>query len=213
MPENRRQTVEALLRTKLVAVVRSEAPVGVIEAVHALKTGGVRCVEITMTIPNAVSVIEQLNSETPGILIGAGTVMTSKMAEKCIAAGAEFVVSPVFDSDVVARTRELGKVAIPGALTPTEVVTAWASGADLVKIFPAARVGPKYLSDLKAVFPEIPLVPTGGIDSENIADYFRAGAAVVCAGSWLVDKQAIAAGDFDILMKKAEQLLAAMPQA
>ena len=206
------QPLEILLNSKLVAVVRATCRQGVIEAVRALTSGGLICVEITMTIPDAVSVIEQLNSEMPEILIGAGTVMTPQMVENCVAAGAEFIVSPVLNTEVMARTRELGKVVIPGALTPTEVVTAWSRGADLVKIFPAARVGPKYISDLKAPLPEIRLMPTGGINVGNIADYINSGADVVCAGSWLVDKQAIAAGDFGVLREKAEQLLAAIPK-
>ncbi len=211
VPTNK-QPLEILLNSRLVAVVRTSTRKGVIDAVRALKTGGVTCMEITMTIPDGISVIEQLNREMPDILIGAGTVLTPQTVEECVAAGAEFIVSPIFDTEVVSRTRELGKVVIPGALTPTEVVAAWNSGADLVKIFPVARVGPKYISDLKAPLPEIPLMPTGGINAENISDYIHAGADVVCAGSWLVDKEAIAAGDFDTLTKKAEQMLAAIPK-
>lgn len=207
-----KKIVDALLKAKLVAVVRTTTSRGVIDAVRALKAGGVTCMEITMTIPDAVSVIEQLNGEMPGILIGAGTVMTPQMAEDCVAAGAEFIVSPVFDTEVVARIHELGKVAIPGALTPTEVVTAWNSGADLVKIFPAACVGSKYISDLKAPLPDIRLMPTGGINAENIAEYINSGADVICVGSWLVDKKAITVGDYSALTKKAQQILAAMPQ-
>ncbi len=212
MQQTTQQTLKELLRARLVAVVRTSTREGIIEAARALKAGGVTCMEITMTIPDGVSVIEQLDREMPEVLLGAGTVMTPQMANDCAMAGAEFIVSPVFNIEVVSRTRELGKVAIPGALTPTEVVFAWNNGADLVKIFPIARMGPKYISDLKAPLPEIPLMPTGGINAENIADYIHAGADVVCAGSWLVDKKAIAAGDFDTLTRKAEQILATMPR-
>ena len=211
MQQTTQQTLNELLRARLVAVVRTSTREGIIEAARALRAGGVTCMEITMTIPNGISVIEQLDHEMPEVLLGAGTVMTPQMVDDCAMAGAEFIVSPVFDTVVVSRTHELGKVAIPGALTPTEVVVAWNSGADLVKIFPVARMGPKYISDLKAPLPEIPLMPTGGINAENIADFIHAGADVVCAGSWLVDKKAIAARDFDTLTRKAEQILAAMP--
>ena len=210
MQQTTQQILNELLRARLVAVVRTSTREGIIEAARALKAGGVTCMEITMTIPDGVSVIEQLDREMPEVLLGAGTVMTPQMADACAKAGAEFIVSPVFNSEVVSKTHELGKVAIPGALTPTEVVVAWNSGADLVKIFPIARMGPKYISDLKAPLPEIPLMPTGGINAENIADYIQAGADVVCAGSWLVDKKAIEAGDFDTLTRKADQILATM---
>ena len=206
----RQNTLDILLKERLVAVVRTPDDTGVIRAIEALSNAGIRCFEITMTISGAVELLRAVTTERPDLLIGAGTVLNEQQAGDCIEAGAKFIVSPVFSSDVVRRAQSLGTVVIPGALTPTEVMRAWTSGADLVKIFPAARLGPRYLKDLKAPLPEVKLVPTGGITADNIQDYLNAGADVVCAGSSLVDNKAIANNDMETLIRKGKSFLEAI---
>jgi len=203
------ETLGILLREKVVAVVRTPDAHGVVEAVGFLSEGGIKCFEITMTIEGALPLLEKLVGERPDLLIGAGTVLTEQETVDSIKAGAKFVVSPILVPEVVKRAKESDKIVVPGAFTPTEVVRAWRSGADLVKIFPAARLGPRYLKDLKAPLPDIKLMPTGGITADNVRDYLAAGAAVVCAGSWLVDNDAIASGDRETLIRKARALLKA----
>ena len=146
MPDTRDQTLSELRKRKAVAVVRLDNDELVEEAVAALQRGGITCVEITMTVPRAIEAIKGL-ARRAGLLVGAGTVTSPEVVDECVEAGARFIVSPGFLQDVVARTLELGCVAIPGAMTPTEVLVAWRAGADMVKIFPAARLGPQFIAD------------------------------------------------------------------
>ena len=174
-----------LLRSELViAVLRGNDPDSVYEDARSIIEGGLHTIEITMTVPGAVDVIQRLVESTDAI-IGAGSVRTATDANRCLNAGAQFIVSPTCSSDVICRVIERNAVVIPGAMTPTEVLTAWELGADFVKIFPEARLGPEFLSDLLGPLPEIPLVPTGGITNQNMVAYLDAGAALVCVGSWL----------------------------
>ena len=200
-------TLEIIKEHRLIAVVRVEDPRDALDAVAALWDAGVICVEITMTVPDAVAVIQELVRSKSGVLIGAGTVMSVDQVDACVEAGARFIVSPALLPDVMKRSRELGCVTVPGVMTPTEAVVAWRSGADLVKIFPAARLGPSFISDLKGPLPDIPLMPTGGITDETAEAYLIAGADVVCTGSWLVDREAIAARDFDVLREKGRRIV------
>jgi len=181
------------------------------EVAQAIKDGGVDVIEFTMTTPNALGIIEgsarQFGEE---VLLGAGTVLDSETARAAILAGARFIVAPALSRATIEMCHRYGAVAIPGALTPTEILTAWEWGADLVKVFPARLGGARYIKDVLAPLPQVRLVPTGGVGPGNAAEFIRAGAAVVAVGSALVDKRAVAEGRFDLLTEKARQLRAAV---
>lgn len=156
-------------------------------AADALCDGGIPIAEITMTVPGALHVIEQLASARHHIVVGAGTVLESDTARRCIEAGARFIVTPGFDADTVRLANSQQLLIMAGALTPTEVITAWRAGADLVKVFPCANVGgPKYIAALRGPLPQIPLVPTGGVNLQTAADFIRAGSAALGIGGELV---------------------------
>ena len=200
-------TMATLLKEKLIAVVRLDDGSAICDVTAALIAGGVGCIEVTMTVPNAIECIEFLRTCSDVRAVGAGTVLTAAEAARCIDAGADFIVSPAFVPEVVRKTKELGATAIPGALTPTEVVNCWNAGADIVKIFPAARVGAAFIADLKGPFPHLKLVPTGGITAENVAEYIKAGADVVCAGSWLVSEHDVLNCNFSEIERKARNIV------
>ncbi len=164
--------------------------------VEALMAGGITVMEVTMTVPGAVGLLRELKKEHGDkLLLGSGTVTDAAQVEETIDSGAEFVVSPSFHPDVVAKTKQLGKVSIPGALTPTEVITAWRAGADYVKIFPCSAVGgAPYLKALLAPFPELQLIPTGGVTLQTAADFLKAGARALGVGTDLVNPKAIEDG-------------------
>jgi len=176
--------------------------------------GGVTVVEVTMTVPGAVDVLKELKKEYGAkLLLGSGTVTTAAQAEATIEAGAEFVVSPSFHPEVVARTRALGKLSIPGALTPTEAITAWEAGADYVKIFPCSAVGgASYLKALLAPFPHLKLIPTGGVTIETAASFLRAGARALGVGSDLVNLAAIEAGTPEVITNAARAYVKLLAQ-
>jgi 2-dehydro-3-deoxyphosphogluconate aldolase/(4S)-4-hydroxy-2-oxoglutarate aldolase len=166
-------------------------------AAAAVCAGGIPIVEVTMTVPGAVELIEQL-AKTSGaeILIGAGTVLDADTAKRCLDAGAQFIVSPGFDLETVRFVKQQGTLMMAGALTPTEVINAWKAGSDFVKIFPCGSLGgAKYLKALKAPLPQVPMIPTGGVNLENAADMIRAGAEALGIGGDLVTASALAAGD------------------
>ena len=193
MPETTSQTIE---RVGLIPVLRAKNAAQAHAIVKAMIAGGVNVVEVTMTVPGAVGILKELKREYgSGLLLGSGTVTTADEAEATIEAGAEFVVSPSFHAEVVAKTRALGKVSIPGALTPTEVITAWRAGADYVKVFPCSAVGgASYLKALLAPFPDLKLIPTGGVTLQTAEGFLRAGARALGVGSDLVNLAAVDAG-------------------
>lgn len=203
--DSRKQLVQQLIAIRVVAVLRADDAQTAFSAARAILTGGVQAIEVTLTVPDAYDVIRQLADRTSAIL-GAGTVLTAEHVDRCVEAGARFIVSPTCCPEVVERSKALGVVVILGAMTPTEVLTAWNLGADMVKIFPAARLGPEFLSDLKGPFPDIPLVPTGGITDKNAVAYLEAGAALLCFGSWLADREAMAEGRFECLTERARRI-------
>jgi len=210
MSGSRRQDlIKRLKNARAVAVLRADGASTAITGARAIIAGGVRAIEVTMTVPDAYDVMRELTaSEDDSVLLGAGTVLSGEEVDECVAAGARFIVSPTCSLEVIERARARDVVVIPGAMTPTEVLTAWNGGADLVKIFPAARLGPEYLSDLRGPLPDIPLVPTGGITDENARAYLDAGAALVCFGSWLANRRAMAEGRLDILTDRARRICA-----
>lgn len=187
---------EAIERSGIIPVLRASSAEEARALVEALVAGGIAVMEVTMTVPGAVELLRTLKSEYgQRLLLGSGTVTTAAEAEATIRAGAEFVVSPSLHPEVIAATRANGKVSIPGALTPTEAITAWRAGADYVKIFPCSAVGgASYLKALLAPFPELRVIPTGGVTLQTAADFLRAGARALGVGSDLVNPRAIAQG-------------------
>lgn len=202
------EVLETIKREKLVPVIRTNSTDDARQAVEALSKCGIKIFEITMTVPNAVDLIAELNESNPDILIGAGTVLDESNAEKCIEAGAKFVVSPAFDAETIKFCLEKDVAVMPGTLTPTEVLTAWNAGADCVKVFPCDVMGgAKYLKTLKTLFPHIKMMPTGGVSCDTIADFFAAGAIAVGVGTDLVDVKAIREGNLDVVANKASNYL------
>ena len=189
-------TKETLERIGIVPVLRARSPQEGRTLVEALVAGGITVMEVTMTVPGAVDLLRTLRQEYgERLLLGSGSVTTAAEAEATIAAGAEFVVSPSLHPEVIAKTKHLGKVSVPGALTPTEAITAWRAGADYVKIFPCSAVGgASYLKALLAPFPELRLIPTGGVTLATAADFLKAGARALGVGTDLVNPKAIAEG-------------------
>jgi 2-dehydro-3-deoxyphosphogluconate aldolase / (4S)-4-hydroxy-2-oxoglutarate aldolase len=192
----REETKKTLEQVGLIPVLRaSSAEIGH-ALVDAMMAGGVTVVEVTMTVPGAIGLLRELkHRHGDRLLLGSGTVTDAKQAEATIEAGAEFVVSPSLHLDVIAKTKELGKVSIPGALTPTEVITAWRAGADYVKVFPCSAMGgASYLKSLRAPFPELKLIPTGGVTLQTAPDFLAAGARALGVGTDLVNSKAIEEG-------------------
>ncbi len=202
-----KQTVlETINREKLVPVIRTDDREDARRAIETLAACGIKIFEITMTVPDAVGLIAELKDED--ILIGAGTVLDKAQAEKCVRAGARFIVSPAFDAETVEFCRERKIAVMPGSLTPTEVLAAWKAGADCAKVFPCDTLGgAKYLKTLKTLFPHIPMMPTGGVSLETIADFLRSGAFAVGVGADLVDVKAIKEGNLNAVAEKARKYL------
>ncbi|WP_158750058.1 bifunctional 4-hydroxy-2-oxoglutarate aldolase/2-dehydro-3-deoxy-phosphogluconate aldolase [Acidobacterium sp. S8] len=202
-------------RVGLVPVLRAQSEEIGHALVEAMLAGGVTVVEVTMTVPGAVDLLRALKKQHGSkLLLGSGTVTTAAQAAATIEAGAEFVVSPSFHPEVIAKTKELGKVSIPGALTPTEVITAWNAGADYVKIFPCSAMGgASYLKSLLAPFPHLQLIPTGGVTQQTAADFLKAGARALGVGADLVNTQAIADGKPETITAAARAYLEIIQQA
>jgi len=181
---------------------------------RAIQVGGVRAIEFTMTTPNAIQIIQQSVREFgEDVLLGAGTVLDAETARAAILAGAEFIVAPTLNPAVIEVCRRYSKVVIPGAFTPTEILTAWECGADFVKVFPAEFGGPAYFKAVLAPLPQVKLVPVGGVSLQTAGEFIRAGAAAVAVGSNLVKKSAIAAKRFDELTELARGFVAAVAKA
>jgi 2-dehydro-3-deoxyphosphogluconate aldolase/(4S)-4-hydroxy-2-oxoglutarate aldolase len=203
------QTSDPLSRihtTGIIAVIRAASGERLVEVAEALVAGGVEVMEVTFTVPQAHRVLEQVAGRLGDrILLGAGTVLDTETARIAILSGAEFIVSPAVNLDVIELCRRYGKLVMPGAFTPTEVVTAWQAGADIVKIFPSEFHGPAYLKTLKAPLPQVRMMPTGGVNVNTAKDYLAAGAFAVGVGSSLVDAKSVEAGDFAKIESLARQ--------
>lgn len=205
------KVLETILQTKVVAVIRMADSGKLLKVVEAVQAGGVKAIEITMTVPDAIEVIRTMARTKPaGVVIGAGSVLDPETARAAILAGAEFVVSPATNFDTIRLCIRYGVPVMPGAMTPTEIVAAWQAGADIVKIFPATSVGPKYFKDIHGPLPQIRLMPTGGVSLENSADFIKNGACCVGIGTALLDTKAIAAGDWNVLTENARKLIASV---
>jgi len=203
-----------MVESGVTAVLRAKDSSQLVQVAEAIEAGGVVSIEVTMTTPNALAVINEV-AKTMGdrVLIGVGSVLDPETARAAILAGAEFVVSPTLNLDTIQLCRRYSKTVIPGAFTPTEILTAWEAGADFVKVFPATALGPKYIKDVKAPLPQVELVPTGGVSADNAGEFIRMGAAMVAAGSSLVDKTALAEGKFDVITATAEKFVANIKEA
>lgn len=176
-----------ILEYKVVSIIRGAEPADVLPIAHALYDGGIRCLEITLNSPNALQAIESVASAMGSLLsVGAGTVLDAASAKDAIAAGAQFIISPITDVATIHTTKELGAVSIPGAYTPSEIFTAFSAGGDIIKVFPASA-GPGFIKEILAPLPHIPLMPTGGVNLQNIGEFRRAGAVAFGIGKSLVD--------------------------
>jgi len=206
---SRAETTARIEREAIVAVIRLGSAAVLPRLVEALAAGGVRAIEVTMTVPGAIESIRHLASSAPdGLLLGAGTVLDPGTARRAIDAGARFVVAPVFRPAMIAACHAGGVPAIPGCYTPTEILDAWEAGADIVKVFPANGLGPSFLKDVRAPLPQVKLMPTGGVSIDNAGDWLRAGAVAVGVGSALVDPRLVDAGDLAAITGRAARIVA-----
>jgi 2-dehydro-3-deoxyphosphogluconate aldolase/(4S)-4-hydroxy-2-oxoglutarate aldolase len=198
----------------VIAVIRLASGAQLRAVTEALIEGGVRALEVTMTVPRAVSLIEELVSVLPSdVLVGAGTVLDPETASDVIRAGAKFVVSPVFRRSLIERCHRFEIPVMPGCFTPTEILDAWEAGADLVKVFPATALGPGYVKDVRGPLPQVRLVPTGGVTKENAGDWIRAGAVAIGVGTALVDRAAVDEQRFDAITANARHFVNAVQHA
>ena len=205
----RDQVVQQIERAGIVAVIRLKEPERLRAVVDAIAEGGVRALEVTMTVPGAVDLIRQLAPTLPsGFLLGAGTVLDADTAHRVIDAGAQFVVSPVFRRGTIEACHQHDVPSMPGCFTPTEILDAWDAGADVVKVFPATALGPAFFKDVRGPLPQVKLMPTGGVTLDNAGDWIRAGAVAVGVGTALLDATAIAAGEYGVLRANAERIVA-----
>jgi 2-dehydro-3-deoxyphosphogluconate aldolase / (4S)-4-hydroxy-2-oxoglutarate aldolase len=198
-----------VLECGIVAVVRSPDSQQLVEVTRALADGGVTVVEITMTVPNALEVVRQVRQALgERVLLGAGTILDPETARAALLAGAEYLVAPTVNLDVIRLCRRYDKLVMPGAFTPTEILSAWEAGADVVKVFPADVVGPAFFKALRGPLPQVRLMPTGGVDLTTAADFLRAGACCLGVGGQLVEPRAVAEGNFDRIRELARQYVA-----
>jgi 2-dehydro-3-deoxyphosphogluconate aldolase / (4S)-4-hydroxy-2-oxoglutarate aldolase len=212
--DSRREIVDTIEQLGVVAIIRMKDAAKLREVFDALADGGVRAIEVTMTVPGAVSLIGKLAASLPSnLLLGAGTVVDPDTARAVIEAGARFVVSPVFRPDVVTECHKRGAAVAPGCFTPTEILDAHDLGADVVKLFPATALGPQFIKDIRAPLPQLKLMPTGGVSLDNAGDWIRAGAVAVGAGSALLDARAIEEGRLDVITANARRIVASVAAA
>jgi len=211
----KQQVLSFITDIGLVPVVRTASAESAIQAVEAIYNGGIRAAEITMTVPGAIRALEKVaDAFGDRIVLGAGTVLDPETARAAMLAGAEFFVSPSLKLSTIEIARRYSKVVMPGALTPTEVLAAWEAGADIVKIFPCGNVGgPKYIKALRAPFPHIEMIPTGGVNLETAGEFLKAGACAVAVGAELVDAKSLKEGRLELIEEKARQYLAAIAKA
>lgn len=202
----READLSRILNCGIVAVVRSHDSQQLVEVIKALADGGVTVAEVTMTVPGALDVVRQARQVLGDrVLLGAGTILDSETARAAILAGAEYIVAPTLNLDVIRMCRRYDKVVMPGAFTPTEILAAWEAGADIVKVFPADVVGPAFFKALKGPLPQIRVMPTGGVDLKTATTFLQAGACCLGVGSQLVEPEAIKAKNFDRIRDLARQ--------
>ena len=215
MSWSKEKSLTLIREVGLIPIVRASSPEDAFRAAEAIVSGGIGIAEITMTVPNALRVMERVvDRYGEKVLLGAGTVLDPESCRSVLLAGAEFIVTPSLDVRVIELARRYSKPCIPGTLTPTEILTAWQAGADMVKIFPCGPVGgPKYIRALKGPFPHIDFVPTGGVNLETTPEFITAGAAAVAAGGELVDAKALREGNLDVITSNARKFVEAVRSA
>jgi 2-dehydro-3-deoxyphosphogluconate aldolase / (4S)-4-hydroxy-2-oxoglutarate aldolase len=215
MPWSKENSLQLIRQIGLVPIVRAPSPEDALLAAEAIIAADIRIAEITMTVPNAIQVMEKVaNNFGDQVLLGAGTILDPETARAALLAGAQFIVTPSLCVPVIELARRYSKPCMPGALTPTEIVTAWQAGADLVKIFPCGPVGgPKYIKALKGPFPQIELIPTGGVNLETTPEFIKAGAAAVAVGSELVDIKLLREGKQEAITGNARRYVEAVRAA
>ena len=206
---DKKQIVEQIEMLGLVPVVRASSSDEAIKVIDAVLAGGVNILEITMTVPGAVKVIEKVADKYGSeVLVGAGTVLDPETARACLLAGAQFIVSPALNLDTIALCHRYSAPVMPGVLTPTEMITAWSAGADFVKVFPCGAVGgASYIKNLKGPFPQIKMIPTGGVSLKTAAEFLKAGASALGVGTDLVDVKAIRAGNTNVVTDRAKEFI------
>jgi 2-dehydro-3-deoxyphosphogluconate aldolase / (4S)-4-hydroxy-2-oxoglutarate aldolase len=211
---DKNEVKKRIKETGIVPVIRASSPAEARFAAEAIHHGGISIAEITMTVPGATDVISEMARGFPEVLVGAGTVLNPEVARRCLDAGAKFLVSPGLNVKTIELANKENVLIMSGALTPTEVITAWEAGADFVKIFPCAQVGgASYIRALKGPFPDVPLVPTGGVNLETAADFLAAGAAALGVGGELIQKEAVRLRNADLLSGLAAQFVAIVKSA
>jgi len=204
--KDKKQVLGGILECGIAAVVRGESEEQILKAIEAALEGGVNVIEVTFTVPNPLQIIEALAARvSDDVILGAGTVLTPEMASSAVDAGAQFIVSPSTNLATIEMAKSRGVPVFPGALTPTEVITAWQAGGDIIKIFPANVMGPSYFKDLHGPFPEIPFMPTGGVDLSTARSWLDAGAVCLGVGGALIDKKLMAAGDYGQITERARR--------
>ncbi|MFO0881047.1 MAG: bifunctional 4-hydroxy-2-oxoglutarate aldolase/2-dehydro-3-deoxy-phosphogluconate aldolase [Gemmataceae bacterium] len=200
--------LQRLLDSGIVAILRSPDGQQLVDVCRALADGGVTVVEITMTVPDALDVVRQVRRALGDrVLLGAGTILDTETARAAILAGAEYLVSPTLDVDVIRLCQRYSKLVMPGCFTPTEILTAWQAGADIIKVFPAEVLGPAYFKAVRAPLPQVRLMPTGGVDLTTASKFLEAGACALGVGSQLVEPRAVATGNFDRIRDLARQYI------
>ncbi len=208
------ENLQRVLDTGIVAILRAPSSEQLANVARALFEGGIDVIEVTFTVPNALEILAALKKDLGSrVLLGAGTVLDPETARAALLAGAEFLVSPSLNPDVIRLCNRYDKLVMPGAFTPTEILAAWEAGAEIIKVFPSDAVGPSYLKALKGPFPQIRLMPTGGVNLQTLPEFIKAGACAVGVGSSLVEPQAIRDGKFDRLRELAGQYLQALKTA
>lgn len=205
---NKELIVEEIIKRKVVAVLRIKEPEKLKKVIEALFSGGISVAEITMTVPNAIQLIEKMSNElNKNIIIGVGSVLNRNVAEDAIKSGAKFVVSPIFKKEIIETAHRYDIPAMPGCFTPTEIQTAYESGADIIKVFPADVLGMEFFKGILAPMPYLKLMPTGGVSLSNAGDWLKAGACAVGAGSALLDKEAIEKENYSKLTDNAKVIM------
>jgi 2-dehydro-3-deoxyphosphogluconate aldolase/(4S)-4-hydroxy-2-oxoglutarate aldolase len=214
MAKTKEQYLNQITSSGVVAVIRAKSKDQLMDIAKALLAGGVPAIEVTMSTPKAIAGIEMLaDALGDQAVVGVGTVIDAATCRDAIAAGAQFVVSPTFDAEIVATTKRYGKISIPGSFTPTEILRTWSAGADVVKVFPSTTLGPGYFKDILAPLPQLKLTPTGGVDLKNAGEWIKAGAACIGVGSALVSKEALAKNDWAAITASAKAFVDAVQKA
>jgi 2-dehydro-3-deoxyphosphogluconate aldolase / (4S)-4-hydroxy-2-oxoglutarate aldolase len=199
------ETLSRIKSEKVIALIRAEGPESLLDCAKALAAGGLNAIELTMTTPGAIELVAEVSRALPGVMLGLGTVLDAETARAGVAAGAQFIVTPALRPGVIKACHQLGVPVLSGALTPTEIASAADLGADVVKIFPAEFFGPAYIKSLRAVFPQIKFLPTGGVTAKTLGDFLKAGAFAAAAGSSLVEPAALKARDWAAITARARE--------